>query len=176
MKPIVLATDGSPSAAEATLEAVALARALGAPLLAITVEQVRTPDYAHYGYADLIAEMIEIERNHVEETLSQTRAVAAEAGIECDVVHGTGPVATEIGRLANQCDARMIVIGAHGWGPVTRLRHGTVSGAVLHEAHCPVLVVRGGPELLADDLRPIRETAAPQVSARSSKPLRAEPV
>ncbi len=151
MKPIVLATDGSPSAAEATLEAVALARALDAPLVAISVEHVSTPSYAHYGYADLVAELTTVERDHVEETLAQTKAVAKEAGVECDVVHGTGLVSQEIGRLASQRDARMIVIGAHGWG-ARRLWHGSVSGAVLHEAHCPVLVVRGGPELIADDL------------------------
>jgi nucleotide-binding universal stress UspA family protein len=160
MKPIVLATDGSPSAAEATLEAVALAKALDAPLVAITVEHVPTPGYAYYGYTDLVTEMTQIERAHVEETLAQTKAVAAEAGVECEVVHSTGPVADEISRVANQRGARMIVIGAHGWGPVRRFWHGSVSGAVLHEAHCPVLVVRGGPELLAEGLAPVRETAA----------------
>ncbi len=160
MKPIVLATDGSPSAAEATLEAVALAKSLDAPLVAISVEHVSTPSYAHYGYADLVAELTTVARDHVEETLAQTKAVAVEAGVECDVVHGTGLVAQEIGRLAIQRDARMIVIGAHGWGPARRLWHGSVSGAVLHEAHCPVLVVRGGPELLADDLATACDTVA----------------
>ena len=160
MKPIVLATDGSPSAAEATLEAVALARAFDAPLVAIAVEHAATPGYGYYGSADLVAELTTIERDHVEETLAQTKAVAAEAGVECDVVHGTGPVAEAIGRLASKRDARMIVIGAHGWGPVRRLLHGSVSGAVLHEAHCPVLVVRGGPEPLADEVAPARETVA----------------
>jgi len=160
MKPIVLATDGSPSAAEATLEAVALATAFGAPLVAIAVEHVATPGYGYYGYADLVVEMAKLERDHVEETLAQTKAVAAEAGVECEVVHGTGSVAETIGRLARKRNARMIVIGAHGWGPVRRLWHGSVSGAVLHEAHCPVLVVRGGPELLADSPVPVHETAA----------------
>jgi nucleotide-binding universal stress UspA family protein len=36
----------------------------------------------------------------------------------------------------------MIVIGAHGWGAVRRLMHGSVSSAVMHDAPCPVLVVR----------------------------------
>src|SRR5437764_2929481 len=45
MKPIVLATDGSPSAAEATLTAVELAKALGAPLVAVSVEHVVVPGY-----------------------------------------------------------------------------------------------------------------------------------
>ena len=51
----------------------------------------------------------------------------------------------------------MIVVGAHGWGPIRRLWHGSVSIAVLHEAHCPVLVVRGGSNVLAADLVPSHE-------------------
>ena len=43
MGPILLATDGSPSAAEATREAIELARALGAPLIAAAVEHVSAP-------------------------------------------------------------------------------------------------------------------------------------
>lgn len=160
MKPIVLATDGSPSAAEATLEAVALARAFDAPLIAIAVELAATPGYGYYGSADLVAELTRIERDHVEETLAQTKAAATEAGVECEVVHGTGPVAEAIGHLATTRGARMIVIGAHGWGPVRRLLHGSVSGAVLHEAHCPVLVVRGGSEPLADGVALTHETVA----------------
>ena len=149
MKPIVLATDGSPSAAEATLHAVELARALDAPIVAVAAEHVAVPAYGYYGYADLVREMTKIEKTHVEETLAQVNAVAAEAGVPCDVVHAEGvPVAEAICTTARQRDAQMIVIGAHGWGPLQRLWHGSVSMAVLHGAHCPVFVVQGGPELL----------------------------
>jgi nucleotide-binding universal stress UspA family protein len=150
MKPIVLATDGSPSAAEATLHAVELARALDAPLVAVAVEHVDVPSYGYYGYADLVSEMTKIEREHVNETLAQAKAVATEAGIPCDVVHAIGPTAEAICTAARKSNAQMIVIGAHGWGALGRLWHGSVSMAVTHEAHCPVLVVRGGPELLLD--------------------------
>jgi nucleotide-binding universal stress UspA family protein len=154
MKPIVLATDGSPAAAEATLHAIELARALDAPLVAISVEHVTVPAYGYYGYADLVAEMTKIEREHVEQTLEQATAAAAEAGVECDVVHGTGQVAETICRTAKKRDAQLIVIGAHGWGPFRRLLHGSVSTAVLHDAQCPVLVVRGGSEMLIDEIAP----------------------
>jgi nucleotide-binding universal stress UspA family protein len=150
MKPIVLATDGSPSAAEATLHAVELAKALETPIVAVAVEHVAVPAYGYYGYADLVAEMTKIEKTHVDETLAQVKAVAAEAGVPCDVIHAEGPVAEAICSAAGKCDAQMIVIGAHGWGPLRRLWHGSVSMAVLHEATCPVFVVRGGPELLLE--------------------------
>jgi nucleotide-binding universal stress UspA family protein len=150
MKPIVLATDGSPSAAEATLHAVQLARTLEAPLVAVAVEHVSVPSYGYFGYAEVLSQMTTIERKHVDETLAQAKAVASEAGVDCDVVHATGPVAEQICNVARKRGARMIVIGAHGWGPIRRALQGSVSTAVVHEAFCPVLVVRGGPEVLLD--------------------------
>lgn len=146
MKPIVLATDGSPSAAEATLKAVELARTLEAQLVAVGVEHVEFPTYGYYGYAQIMAEATEIEREHVEQTLAQTKAIAAEAGVECDIVHMAGPVVDAICRVSREREAQLIVIGAHGWGPIRRAIHGSISTGVLHEAPCPVLVVRGGPE------------------------------
>lgn len=146
MKPIVLATDGSPSAAEATLTAVHLAATLDAPLVAVAVEHVDVPSYGYFGYAEIFSEMAKMEREHVDATLTQAKAVATEAGVECDVVHCTGLVPEQICKVAQQRRAQMIVIGAHGWGPIRRALHGSVSTAVLHEALCPVLVVRGGPD------------------------------
>ena len=96
MKPIVLATDGSPSAAEATLHAVELAHAFDAPLVAVAVEHVTVPAYGYYGYADLVTEMTKIESEHVEETLAHAKSVAAEAGVQCEAVHATGPIAEKI--------------------------------------------------------------------------------
>ncbi len=160
MKPIVLATDGSPSAAEATLHAIELARALDAPLVAVAVEHVDVPSYGYYGYAELVSEMTKMERTHVDETLAQAQVVAAEAGIPCEIIHATGPTAEAICSAARKCDAQMIVIGAHGWGTIGRLWHGSVSTAVAHVAHCPVLVVRGGPEILLDPTLAHREAAA----------------
>jgi nucleotide-binding universal stress UspA family protein len=159
MKPIVLATDGSPSAAEATLQAVELARALDAPLVAVAVEHVDVPSYGYYGYANLVAELTKVEREHVDETLAQAKAVATEAGIICDVVHAIGPTAEAICTVARKWNAQMIVVGAHGWGAFGRIWHGSVSMAVTHEAHCPVLVVRGGPELLLDQAAAQSEVA-----------------
>ena len=44
---------------------------------------------------------------------------------------------------AADCEARLVVIGAHGWDHIGRLIHGSVSTYVLHHAPCPVLVVHG---------------------------------
>jgi nucleotide-binding universal stress UspA family protein len=150
MKPIVLATDGSPSTSKATQHAIELARALETRLVAVAVEHVAVPSYGSYGYADLVVEMTKIEKAHVDDTLASAKALAAEAGVTCDLVHATGPVADAICTIARMHDAQMIVIGAHGWGSVGRLWHGSVSTAVVHEADCPVLVVRSEPEPLPE--------------------------
>jgi len=150
MKPIVLATDGSPSAAEATLNAIEFAQALRSPLVVVAVEHVLIPSYGYFGYPDIVAELTRIEQEHVRQTLQHAAAVAREAGVACETVASTGPVADEICKVARRRNARLIVVGAHGWGPIRRAVHGSVSTGVLHEAHCPVLVVRGGPEVVRE--------------------------
>jgi nucleotide-binding universal stress UspA family protein len=150
MKPIVLATDGSPSTIEATRHAVELARTLETRLVAVAVEHVAVPSYGYYGYAELVTEMAKIEKAHVDDTLAKAKAIAAEAGVPCDLVHATGPVVDAICTVARTHDAQMIVIGAHGWGSIGRLWHGSVSTAVVHEASSPVLVVQGEPEPLPE--------------------------
>lgn len=142
MKPILLATDGSPSAAEATREAIELARALGAPLIATAVEHVTAPSYGYYGYAGVYSELRKAEHEHVHSVLEDVEAKADEAGVACTTVPLEGVVVDEICNLARDRQAAMIVIGAHGWGAIRRLVFGSVSLGVLHDAPCPVLVAR----------------------------------
>lgn len=143
-KPILFATDGSPSAAEAQATAIELARALDAPLVAVSVKKLALPayGYAGYGYANAVAEMSEAEQKRVDELLTEVRAVADDAGVACSAVAGDGHAADEICRLAREHDAQMIVVGSHGWGAARRLFSGSVSTALVHSAPCPVLVVR----------------------------------
>jgi nucleotide-binding universal stress UspA family protein len=53
-----------------------------------------------------------------------------------------GDPASEICTTAAEIGARMIVVGAHGWGAFSRAVLGSVSDRVVHGAPCPVLVVR----------------------------------
>jgi len=142
MKPILLATDGSPSAAEATREAIELAHDLGAPLIAVAVEHVAVPSYGYYGYAEVYADLSKIEHEHALNVLEETATQADDAGIECHAIAATGPIVEEICRIAREREAGLIVIGAHGWGALRRLVFGSVSLGVLHDAPCPVLIAR----------------------------------
>ena len=54
-----------------------------------------------------------------------------------------GVPATEIVEAARGWAAEVIVIGSHGRGGMRRALLGSVAEAVMRQAHCPVLVVRG---------------------------------
>jgi nucleotide-binding universal stress UspA family protein len=143
MKPIMLATDGSPSAEAATREAIDLAQQLGLPLLVASVEHVAAPVYGYYGYGEILTEMRSVEHERVEKLLETVRDRAAEAGVECETVALEGLPAQSLCEVAAKRDVRLVIIGAHGWNRVGRLIHGSVSTYVLHHASVPVLVVHG---------------------------------
>ena len=144
-RPILLATDGSPSAVRAQREALELARLMDAPLLAVSVEHVVLPavGYSAYGFSQVVAELTEAERKRAEQTVTAAAAAASTLDVPCTTIVTEGGVPDEICRIASEHDARMIVVGSHGWGAGKRLLFGSVSAALLHQAPCPVLVARG---------------------------------
>ena len=146
-RPILFATDGSPSAAEAQQEAFELAQRLDAPLLVVSVAHVSLPavGYGAYGYATVVAELTDAEHKRLEKLLATIGATARAVGIECTTLAANGFPVEEICRAAKDHDARLIVVGSHGWGATRRLLSGSVSTGLVHEAGCPVLVVRPHP-------------------------------
>jgi nucleotide-binding universal stress UspA family protein len=54
----------------------------------------------------------------------------------------TGKPWREIVRAADEHDAGLIVMGAHGHGPLDRLFFGSTAAGVVRHAGCPVLVAR----------------------------------
>ena len=144
-RPILLATDGSPSAAGAAKEAFELAERLAAPLLVVSVAHTAVPavGYAGYGYSNVVAELTQAEHHRVRDLLAAIESDAAEAGIPCSTVLADGLAVEEICRIAGERDAQLIVVGSHGWGAARRFLSGSVSTGLVHSAPCPVLVVRG---------------------------------
>jgi nucleotide-binding universal stress UspA family protein len=144
MRPIVLATDGSASAAAAVEQAVELAAESQATLLVVTVWD---SPYTGLGYAplpavvDVNAEMVERAPQIVEDVALRARA----AGVDVETVVRRGFPVDEVCRVAKERNARVIVIGSHHWGRVRRALHGSVSQGVVQSAHCPVIVVPAAP-------------------------------
>lgn len=144
-RPILFASDGSPSAQGAQREAFELARRLGAPLLVVSVSHPALPavGYAGYGYSNIVAELTEAEQRRVKELLATISATACAAGLSCSTVAADGLAVEEICRVAGEHRAQLIVVGSHGWGATRRFFSGSVSTGLVHSAPCPVLVVRG---------------------------------
>jgi len=142
MNPILLATDGSPAALEATHEAIRLADALDERLIVVGVEHVTIPAYGYYGYGLVYSEMLAAEHAHMQRVLADAAHLAEDAGVSCETVDLTGQIDDRICELAEKRDVQLIVLGSHGWNAVRRFVFGSVSTSVMHRAHCPVLVVR----------------------------------
>jgi nucleotide-binding universal stress UspA family protein len=143
-RPILFATDGSPSAEEAQQEAFELAHRLDAPLLVVSVAHVHLPavGYSGYGYSNIVAELTEAEHKRVKELLATIAASASAAGLSCSTVMADGLSVEQICEVASDHDAQLIVVGSHGWGATRRFLSGSVSTGLVHSAPCPVLVVR----------------------------------
>ncbi|HZQ80930.1 MAG TPA: universal stress protein [Gaiellaceae bacterium] len=159
MRPIMLATDGSPSAEAATDEAISLAKSLGLPLAVVCVEHDQTPMYGYYGYAEVVADLHKIQQENIERALAAVERKAGEAGVSCLTFAPHGVPGEEICKLAAAREARLLVVGAHGWNSVGRLIHGSVSTYVLHHASTPVLVVQGKPQKKEDKVVPAATAA-----------------
>jgi nucleotide-binding universal stress UspA family protein len=143
-RPILFATDGSPSAEEAQKEAFELAQRLGAPLVVVSVVHASLPavGYAGYGYSNIVAELTEAEHHRVTALLASVAEAAEAEGVHCSTVAADGFAVEEICRKASEYDAQLIVVGSHGWGAARRFLSGSVSTGLVHSAPCPVLVVR----------------------------------
>src|SRR2546421_5961717 len=139
MRPIVLATDGSDAAQAATHEAIELASALEAPLVVVTAWQIPVTQFGGYGMM-AIPDLDAVEQGLAERVNREAAEEAFAAGVIVESVVERDFPAEVICRVARERDARLVVLGTHGWGPVRRMVFGSVSSGVLHHAPCPVLV------------------------------------
>ena len=159
MNTIVLATDGSPSAQEATRQAIRLADDMAARLVVVAVEHVSVPSYGYYGYGEVYNDLLAGEHVHAQRVLADVARAAEDASVACETLDRTGDVVEAICDVATKKQARLIVVGSHGWGNMRRFFFGSVSTGVLHHAPCPVVVVRS-PAVAAPNGRVHADAAA----------------
>jgi nucleotide-binding universal stress UspA family protein len=140
MNPVMLATDGSPTAEEATKVAIELAAALEAPLLVVTCWEVPHEPIA-VGWAPPAPDFDRIGEEGAEQAADRAAERARDAGVAALTLVRRGDPQRELCAIASERDVRLIVLGSHGWGAFRRLAYGSVSTSVLHHARQPVLVV-----------------------------------
>jgi nucleotide-binding universal stress UspA family protein len=141
--PILLATDGSVQAEQATQAAIELADATGSGLHLVHVGVVPNclgDGPGTMGYDGMLYEQIEREAREVLRKLTWRTKVAGGTVVATHL--RLGGVAEEIIDLAEEIGAGMIVMGSRGRGRLRRFLLGSVSGSVVRHALCSVLVVR----------------------------------
>lgn len=137
---ILLATDGSEDATLAARAAVDLSRKAGAGLHVVHAWQ--TVPSVHF--QDMVNTAFEKDAREVLD--EQTKKIEDSGGTVTESHLKKNSPAEAIVGLAAEIGADLIVIGSRGMGPVKRILMGSVSEGVVHHAHVPVLVLRGGNE------------------------------
>jgi nucleotide-binding universal stress UspA family protein len=143
VKHIVVATDGSRSAAAAMDWALTEAELWGAEL---TV--VHAWEYPYVGLNRGTAEPVELmqlDAAHVlADAVSDLRSRRQATGAKIHAKLVLGPTATAIVDAAATTD--LLVVGARGRGALKSMLLGSTSSAVIHRAHCPVAIIHAEPE------------------------------
>jgi nucleotide-binding universal stress UspA family protein len=139
---ILIATDGSPSARRAAATALELAQQTGWPLYAVAVWTL-SPN-ATVVANGLLQELIRLARGHAIQVLEELAHLADAAGVDVHRRLAGGPPDAAICEEATDLGATIVVLGSRGLGAGKRMVFGSVSNAVVHDAPCPVLVVRAG--------------------------------
>ncbi len=145
--PVLVPLDGSEVAERALPYAVAVARALGAPVLLVSVRQpaaaalrARRPEQA---------DQVERETGAGADAYLEQASGRLGAAVAHETVVRAGEPAEEIVSLARERGARLLVISTHGRSGIRRWLRGSVATRILRDATTPVLVV--GPNVPAPD-------------------------
>ena len=152
-RPVLVAYDASPEADAALREAVALfgdrpliVMSVWEPGLA-TMTLVPPPGEAGYTYLPDPADVAAVQRaesGHAADVAQAGARLAGELGATAEAlaVPDAVDVAETLLAVADERDARAIVVGSRGLGGFRARVIGSTSRKLLHDAHRPVLVVR----------------------------------
>jgi nucleotide-binding universal stress UspA family protein len=136
---ILLATDGSEDAELAATTAVSLARSTASELH--VVHTWRPVPSVHFDA--LVRQEMEREAQGVLD--GQVKQIEGLGGIVAQARLSEGGADEEIVALAEEIGAGLIAVGSRGRGRIRRLLMGSVSDAVVRNAHYPIIVVRWKP-------------------------------
>jgi len=125
-------TDGARAALEA---AAGLAKELGDTLVVVFAHQVSRLGGEVRDYEDAL-----LERGRG--VLEEARSIGREAGVEIELVMRELSSAEALIAVADEHDARMIVVGSYGERPLKSALVGSTPTRLLHLSERPVLVVR----------------------------------
>ena len=142
---ILLATDGSEEARQATQAAAELSKNTGSEVhIAYVLPSPRELRGHHLYSQEVMRSVLEQAEGEARSFLEeQAKQLGAFGGKVAETHLETGEPDKEIVRLSEELSIGTIVIGSRGLGAVRRSLMGGVSESVVRHAHCPVFVVRG---------------------------------
>jgi len=142
MNKILVATDGSDSAAEAIEFGIELATEHGAELILVhVVPAVDVVPVSGFGIGGVFPHDPSVEDRAL---LEDAAAIAEEHDVRATTVLLTGNTVDEIVSYADSHNVDLIVVGSRGHGAIANALLGSVSRGILGESKRPVLIVRGG--------------------------------
>jgi nucleotide-binding universal stress UspA family protein len=141
---ILLATDGSEEARQATQAAAELSKDTDSEVHVTYVLPSPRELRGHHLYSQEVMSSVleqaeEEGRSFLEEEVEQLRA---SGGKVAETHLRAGEPDKEIVKLSEELGVGTIVIGSRGLGALKRTLMGSVSESVVTHAHCPVFVVR----------------------------------
>ena len=139
-KKIFFASDGSDNAHRAGLAAIELAQDLSLKSIIVIHIAISPPAQSRMIKADFDAHTL-LEED-AKEIMKQTFEEIDKAGLSAEVHVAIGDPADEIVKIAKNEDADLLVIGSRGLGSITGVLIGSVSQKIVHEASCPVMIVK----------------------------------
>jgi nucleotide-binding universal stress UspA family protein len=134
---IVWATDGSEIAKEALPALTELALGHGSSIVAVHVNQRFRG--GRFGGGPLFADEDDLIAK-ITEQVAELREAGLDASLKVETTDWLNTAAV-VAEAATELDADLIVVGTHGRGAAASTALGSVAQGLLHQAHCPVLVV-----------------------------------
>ena len=147
---VLIGTDGSEDAIAAATRALSILAADSLTVLTVS----ETPAAATAGYesgfaggvaspeaVDQAWSAVEVEANAALDT-TIAAITAVKPGLPVERRIEIGDPGQTLCRLAGELSADVVVVGSRGRGAFKRAVLGSVSGHVVHNAPCPVLVIR----------------------------------
>ena len=142
---IAVGTDGSPDATEAMKAAGQLASvAPASEVHVVTAYQRLTPAQLRSMNRQLPQEFHDQLTGDLvaRSALEDAGDILTARGVDHTTRHVNLDPADAVLALAKEVGADVIVVGSRGEGAIDRLRHGSTSTRVMHDAPCSVLVVK----------------------------------
>ena len=135
MSTLVVGYDGTDGSRAALDAALGLAAELGDGVVVVFAHVTSRLGGEVRDYDDAV-------REHGRGVLEEARGIAREAGVEVELVMRELSSAEALIAVADEHDARMIVVGSYGERPLKSALVGSTPTRLLHLSERPVLVVR----------------------------------